>query len=132
MKASLASGTEFDVPIETAFTQISKSRICMIMKLLLEHHTVFACALSHELFASLLFPLRWRHSFIPLMCIPMAETLEKTEDIFVATDKSNLYSYMYENEKFIENDLPSIRNNKLYAIDIIILNNKSSMWRIDF
>eukprot|EP01083_Nonionella_stella_P275576 935972_1 len=92
MKVLLACRNEFDVPImelpiETPFTQLSKDRICMIIKLLLlEHRIVFVCTLVHELtpvcelFASLLFPLRWRHLFIPLVCRPMAEALKKMAD----------------------------------------------------
>lgn len=91
MKVLLACRNEFDVPImelpiETPFTQLSKDRICMIIKLLLlERRIVFVCTLVHELtpvcelFASLLFPLRWRHLFIPLVCRPMAEALNTNQ-----------------------------------------------------
>ena len=84
MKVLLACRNEFDVPImelpiETPFTQLSPDRIVMIIKLLLlEHRIVFVCGMVHELtpvcelFSSLLFPLRWRHLFIPLLCHPTA------------------------------------------------------------
>merc|ERR1719242_1065148 len=59
----------------------------MIIKLLLlEHRIVFVCTYTHELtpvcelFASLLFPLRWRHLFIPLLSRHMAEALKNMND----------------------------------------------------
>eukprot|EP01084_Bolivina_argentea_P313373 542683_1 len=87
MQVLLACRNAFDVPIlelpmETAFTQLSKDRICFILKLLLlEKRVIFICGDMHqltpvcELFVSLLFPLRWRHLYMPLLSHTMFQAL---------------------------------------------------------
>ncbi|ETO33627.1 hypothetical protein RFI_03476 [Reticulomyxa filosa] len=83
MRVLLACPNEFDIPImelpsEILYTQLSKDRICMAVKLLLlESRVMIVCADLHnltpicELLTSLIFPLRWRHLYIPQLCRAM-------------------------------------------------------------
>ncbi len=95
MKVLLACRNEFDIPImeldnAIAFTQLSKDRICMLLKLLLlEQRVMVVCAQVHELtpvcelFSSLLFPLRWKHLYIPIVCRSMALALKDCDGPFL-------------------------------------------------
>lgn len=92
----MGARNEFDIPIkelpiEVPFTQLSKDRMCTILKLLLlEKRVVFVCQFIPELtpvcelFSSLLFPLQWKHLFIPLVSKTVADALKDYQHPFLA------------------------------------------------
>eukprot|EP01084_Bolivina_argentea_P204371 349016_1 len=91
------------MPMETAFTQLSKDRICFILKLLLlEQRIIFICGDMHqltpvcELFVSLLFPLRWRHLYMPLLSHTMFQAL-------MLKNNHKKYNKKYKKFKYKEN-----------------------------
>ena len=79
-----------ELPIEVPFTQLSKDRMCTIIKLLLlERKVIFVCSMVNELtpvcelFGNLLFPLRWIHLFLPLVSRPVGKALNEYDEPFL-------------------------------------------------